>query len=159
MAEISRKEILTKSKERVQKHGEVFTPEWVVKDMCDMLQENNQGEDVFRPDTTFLEPTCGTGNFLVEILKRKLNMCKDTEDCFTSLRSIYGVDIMPDNIQESKERMLDIFVDCCGHREEAMEILDRNIVCGDFRAKKTVNGSPIWFLEDTEDEQLTVGGF
>ncbi len=150
-----KKEQLIKSKDRVRKHAEVFTPEWLVKDMCDMLPAD-AWDNVSK---TFLEPSCGTGNFLVEILRRKLDICKDTADCFIALRSIYGVDLMPDNIQESKERMLDIFVDCCGHREEAKEILDRNIICGNFLTKKTVDGAPIWFLEDTEEEQIALGGF
>lgn len=149
------KDQLTKSKDRVSKFGEVFTPEWLVKDMCDMFPD-----DVWNDiSKTFLEPSCGTGNFLGEILRRKLDVCKDTDDCFTALSSIYGVDLMPDNIEESKERMLDIFVDCCGYKEEAKQILDRNIVCGDFLTKKMLNGSPIWFLEGTEDTQLSLGGF
>lgn len=149
-----KKEQLTKSKERVSKLGEVFTPEWLVKHMCDMLPDD-AWNDISK---TFLEPSCGTGNFLVEILRRKLDICKDTNDCFTALRSVYGVDLMPDNIEESKERMLEIFVDCCGHKEEARKILDRNIICGNFLTKKTVDGNPIWFLEDEEDEQIALWG-
>lgn len=149
------KDNLIKSNERKRLLGEVFTPSWLVKKMCDMLPPD-AWNDVSK---TFLEPSCGTGNFLVEILKRKLDICKNTEDCFSALKSIYGVDLMPDNIQESKERMLEIFVDCCGHKEEAIKILDRNIICGNFLTKKTVDGAPIWFLEDTEQEQLTFTGF
>lgn len=149
-----KKEQLTKSKERVSKLGEVFTPEWLVKDMCDMLPDD-AWNDV---SNTFLEPSCGTGNFLVEILRRKLNICKDTDDCFTALRSIYGVDLMPDNIEESKQRMLEIFVGCCGHKDEARKIIDRNIICGNFLTKKTVDGNPIWFLEYEEDEQIALWG-
>lgn len=150
-----KKEQLIKSKERVSKHGEVFTPERLVKDMCDMLPPD-AWDNISKK---FLEPSCGNGNFLVEILRRKLDICMDTNDCFKALESIYGVDLMPDNIQESKERMLEIFVDCCGHREEAIEILDRNIICGNFLTKETVDGDPIWFLQDTEDEQIALGGF
>lgn len=149
-----KKEQLTKSKERVSKLGEVFTPEWLVKDMCDMLPDD-AWNDISK---TFLEPSCGTGNFLVEILRRKLDICKDTDDCFTALGSVYGVDLMQDNIEESKERMLEIFVGCCGHKDEARKILDRNIICGNFLTKKTVDGNPIWFLEDEEDEQIALWG-
>lgn len=121
------KEKLIKSKERVREHAEVYTPSWLVKDMCDMVPEE-MWEDISK---TFLEPACGNGNFLVEILKRKLDKCKDTADCFVALSSIYGIDILPDNVEESKQRMIEIFADCCGHEEEARAILDRNIICGD----------------------------
>lgn len=123
-----RKERLTKSKERVSKFGEVFTPEWLVKDMCDMLPPD-AWNDV---STTFLEPSCGTGNFLVEILNRKLDRCKTTDDCFTALASIYAIDLLPDNVAESKKRMLDIFNAHCGlmFMEKAMRILEQRIICG-----------------------------
>lgn len=115
-------EKLIKSKERVKKHGEVFTPEWVVKEMCDNLVEHGD-KDVFMPEKTFLEPTCGTGNFLVEILERKLARCKDWNDVLTSIQSIYGVDIMADNVEESRKRMFEL----------AMKIvLEKNIIVGDF---------------------------
>ena len=58
---------LTKSKERVQKHGEVFTPAWVVNDMLDMLPD-----EVWEAGKTFLEPACGEGAFLIEVYKRKI---------------------------------------------------------------------------------------
>lgn len=126
-------EKLTKSKDRVRKHGEVYTPSFIVKQMCDMLQDNNPSEDVFRPETTFLEPTCGNGNFLVEILNRKLDRCKTTGDCFTALESIYAIDLLPDNVAESKQRMLDIFNAHCGFlfMQKAKTILDQRIICGD----------------------------
>lgn len=127
-------EWLVKSKERVSKYGEVYTPEWLVKKMCDMLiEENKNGEDVFRPSSTFLEPSCGNGNFLVEILDRKLEKCKDHDEYLIALDSIYGIDILPDNVEESKKRMLDIFQTTCGLFDvnKAKEILDKRIVCGD----------------------------
>ena len=97
-----------------------------------MLQDNNPDEDIFRPEATFLEPTCGNGNFLVEILNRKLDRCKTTEDCFTALESIYAIDLLPDNVEESKQRMLDIFNAHCGllFMQKAKTILDRRIICG-----------------------------
>lgn len=128
-----KKEKLTKSKDRVRQHGEVYTPSFIVKQMCDMLQDNNPGEDIFRPETTFLEPTCGNGNFLLEILNRKLDRCKTTADCFVALESIYAIDLLPDNVAESKQRMLEIFNAHCGwlFMGKAKEILDRRIICGD----------------------------
>lgn len=121
----------TKSKERVTKFGEVFTPPHIVKQMCDMLEENSPG--TFERDKTFLEPTCGNGNFLVEILLRKLAACKHEDDFLPALRSIYGIDLLPDNVQESRGRMLALFTAYCGeaYRETAEEILKTNIICGD----------------------------
>lgn len=122
---------LTKSKERVKKHGEVFTPPHIVKQMCDMLEENSPG--TFEPKKTFLEPTCGNGNFLVEILLRKLNACKSEDDFLPALKSIYGIDLLPDNVQESRARMLALFTAYCGagYEQEAKEILETNIIGGD----------------------------
>ena len=68
-------EKLTKSKERVAKYGEVFTPQHIVKDMCDMLEKENPG--AFDPERTFLEPSCGDGAFILEILRRKFSLCSD----------------------------------------------------------------------------------
>ena len=73
MAEKESKEILRKSAERVRKYSEVYTPMWLVKDMCDMLGgESPEAWTVL--DKTFLEPACGNGNFLVEIFERKLKL-------------------------------------------------------------------------------------
>lgn len=116
-----------KSKKRVKDFGEVFTPPHIVKDMCATIPD-----DVWdKIGSTFLEPTCGNGNFLVEILNRKLDRCKDDKDCLIALNSIYAIDILSDNVREAKERMLEIFADCCGREKEAREILDSHIICGD----------------------------
>lgn len=122
-------EKLQKSKERVRKYAEVYTPEWLVKDMCNMLPPD-AWETI---DKTFLEPSCGNGNFLVEILSRKLEMCKDVSDCMAALNSIYGIDILPDNVEEAKKRMLDIVQSEFGFfvRSDAKTILDKRIICGD----------------------------
>lgn len=115
-------EKLIKSKKRVKDLGEVFTPVKVVKEMCDNIEKEYE-EYVFSPDKTFLEPACGTGNFLIEILERKLARCKDWNDVLTSIQSIYGVDIMSDNVEESRKRMFEL----------AMKIvLEKNIIVGDF---------------------------
>lgn len=82
-------EKLIKSKQRVKDFAEVFTPAHIVKDMCDLVPE----EMWTNVETTFLEPACGTGNFLVEILERKFKLCKDWEDGLRALKSVYGVDI------------------------------------------------------------------
>lgn len=146
-----KQETLIKSKERVQKYGEVFTSELVVKKMCDLCVEEN--EDAFRALTkTFLEPACGNGNFLVEILRRKLLICETPLDGMVAMGSIYGVDILPDNIQEAKERLRAMYADKFGVIPlEIDNILDRNIVCGNFLTKQIQDGKPIWFLNDNNE--------
>lgn len=146
-------EKLTKSKERVKKLGEVFTPDWVVRDMCDMLQNENQNENVFGINKTYLEPACGTGNFLVEIYRRKLERCKNQRDGIKSLYSIFGIDIMQDNVDESRNRLFQMFVDKWPDSNKivqrmARKALNQNIVCGNFLTKLTSAGDKIWFLEE-----------
>ena len=146
------KEKLIKSKERVSKFAEVYTPQWLVEKMCDLCQEEN--EDAFTVLTkTWLEPACGNGNFLVEILRRKLLICETPFDGIVAIGSIYGVDILPDNVQEAKERLRAMYADKFGSvPQEIDSILDRNIVCGNFLTKKTVDGEFIWFLKDNCEE-------
>lgn len=138
------KEKLIKSKERVHKHAEVYTPSWLVKDMCDMLS-HDAWDDIHR---TFLEPSCGNGNFLVEILARKLKLCDNIDDGISALQSIFGIDILPDNVQESRDRLYGMFMDRFGPSLFAMEVLRKNIVLGSFLTKQHLDGTPIWFLED-----------
>lgn len=101
-----------KSRERVAERGEVFTAEREVNAMLDLVKQETE-----RIDSRFLEPACGTGNFLVEILRRKLDVVKrkyqkqlgELELQTTiALSSIYGVDIMQDNVEECCQRLLDI---------------------------------------------------
>lgn len=120
---------LIKSRERVRKHGEVYTPEWMVKKMCDMLPED-AWDDI---DRTFLEPTCGNGNFLVEILRRKLNLCKHASEAVRALESITGIDILPDNVSESRQRMASLTQKMWpdADMDAVWDVLNRNIICGD----------------------------
>ncbi len=99
-------EKLIKSKQRVKDFAEVFTPKHIVKDMCDLVPE----EMWVSVDTTFLEPACGTGNFLVEILERKFKLCQSWEDGLRALKSIYGMDIQADNVEEAKGRLFDMYI-------------------------------------------------
>ena len=93
-----------KSRKRVSEHGEVFTSEREVNKMLDLVHDQT-----LRPDSTFLEPACGDGNFLIEILKRKLeviNIYKKSQIdyekwCFVCVSSLYGVDILIDNVIDS----------------------------------------------------------
>lgn len=118
-----------KSKERVRKFGEVFTPVWVVRQMLDALQEES-GEDVFGVEKTFFEPCCGTGNFAVEIISRKLDRCRDAEDVRKAVGSYYTVEIQADNVEECKAR-LEALVGARFPGVTVRDILDRNIMCGD----------------------------
>ena len=128
-------EKLTKSKERVKKFAEVYTPVHIVKAMCDMLgDENPEAWAVL--DKTFLEPACGNGNFLVEIFERKLKLCNNVQDGLLALRCIYGIDILQDNVEESRQRLFDMFVNAfpsAAVRDVmvAEMILENNIICGD----------------------------
>jgi type I restriction-modification system DNA methylase subunit len=119
-----KKESLTKSKARVKELGEVFTPAALVTEMLDKLPA-----DCWLPDKTFLEPSCGNGNFLVQILQRKLN---NNHQPLQALSTIYGVDIMKDNVVESRKRMLQIAIDGGLDWEgpdlqKSVKILKRNI--------------------------------
>ena len=145
---LSRSERLIKSKERVSKFAEVYTPEWLVKKMCDMCEAEN--EDAFTVLTkTWLEPACGNGNFLVEIFRRKLLICETPLDGAVALSTIYGVDILPDNVNEARERLKTMYVERFGETTNGIDnILERNIICGDFLTKQTSDGTPIWFLDD-----------
>ena len=101
-----------KSRERVTERGEVFTAEREVNAMLDLVKQETE-----RIDSRFLEPACGTGNFLVEILKRKLEVVRRQYQKQLSelelqttiaLSSIYGIDIMKDNVEECCQRLYDI---------------------------------------------------
>lgn len=126
-------EKLIKSKQRVKDFAEVFTPKHIVKDMCDLVP----AEMWANIDATFLEPACGTGNFLVEILERKFKLCQSWEDGLRALKSIYGMDIQADNVEEAKGRLFDMYIKQYPKSPAvsgliAAQILENNIVCGDF---------------------------
>jgi SAM-dependent methyltransferase len=150
-----------KSKQRVADHGEVFTAEREVNAMLDLVKQETE-----RIDSRFLEPACGDGNFLAEILRRKLAVVKsryskspsDYEKySVVAVTSIYGVDILQDNVDECRERMFEIFnkeytANCKKEandecREAVRFIFKRNILCGDALTLKTSDGEPIIFSE------------
>ena len=151
----------TKSKQRVSDHGEVFTAEREVNAMLDLVKQETE-----RIDSRFLEPACGTGNFLIEILRRKLAVVKsrykrspDDYERYAviAVSSIYGVDLLQDNIDECRSRLYDIFnaeysAVCKKNanndtREAIIHILKHNIVCGDALTLKNSDGNPIIFAE------------
>lgn len=133
-----------KSKERVKRFGEIFTPAWLVKKMCDMLDDENGGH-AFDIEKTFLEPCCGTGNFAVEIIGRKLVKCKTPEDVRTAVASYYTIEIQQDNVEECRTRVAALVFEKFPN-VDVTDILDRNIVQGDF-----LNPKGIWFMNDENE--------
>lgn len=151
----------TKSKQRITDHGEVFTAEREVNAMLDLVKQETE-----RIESRFLEPACGDGNFLAEILRRKLTVVKsrygkhaaDYERySVIAITSIYGVDILQDNVEDCRKRLFEIWDkdyttickkeannDC---REAVRYILRHNILCGDALTLKQVDDSPIIFAE------------
>lgn len=117
-----------KSKKRVDKFGEVYTNPREVKAMCDLIPQE-QWNNI---DTTFLEPACGNGAFLSEIFERKLKLCNTYKDALRALKSITAIDIQADNVEESKERLLNMYKEkFLDGVDEAKEILNEKIICGD----------------------------
>ena len=146
-----------KSKQRVADHGEVFTPAWMVEAMLDLVKGESE-----RIDSRFLEPACGSGNFIVQILKRKLAAVElkygksDFERrhfALWALMCIYGVELLPDNIAECRANMLEIFADYLKIEESddlyraAYYVLSQNLIHGDARKMLTSDGQPITFAE------------
>ena len=148
---------LIKSKKRVADHGEVFTPDWLVDEMLDLVKDETE-----RLDSRFLEPACGSGNFLTKILKRKLAAVElrygKTEFdrnhyALLSVMCIYGIELLKDNISECQANILDVLVSYLNLEIEddlyrsAVYVLSQNIVHGDALTMRDINGSPITFAE------------
>jgi len=148
---------LIKSKQRVADHGEVFTPEWLVEAMLDLVKDETE-----RLDSRFLEPACGSGNFLTKILKRKLAAVelrygKSEFDrnhyALLSVMCIYGIELLKDNISECQANILDVLVSYLNLEIEddlyrsAIYVLSQNIVHGDALTMRDRDGSPITFAE------------
>lgn len=137
-------EILSKS-ERVKKYGEVFTPEWVVKDMCDMLEK--ESPDAFEPEKTFLEPTCGDGAFVVEILARKFQRCRTKKDYRVALESVYGLEIQADNVAACIENVKKLCEKYFQPTKDDLQIInDHIIMCDSLKIMKMMakmNGGEI----------------
>ena len=142
-----------KTKQRVKERGEVFTNPREVKAMCDLIPlESGVWQNI---ESTFLEPACGNGNFLVEIYERKLKICKNEKDGLKALNSIVGIDIMPDNVEESKARLREMYKNQYPEASEfallVLEaILKNNIICGD-----SLKIQQEW-LEKQEFQQLNI---
>ena len=148
---------LVKSKQRVADHGEVFTPEWIVEAMLDLVKGETE-----RIDARFLEPACGSGNFLVKILRRKLAAVElkfgksdfeKNQYALLGLMCTYGIELLPDNITECRANMLEILAEYLGIDESdnlyyaASYVLSQNLVHGDALTMRNHNNQPITFAE------------
>ena len=153
----------TISAERIKNHGEVYTNKREVDAMLNLVSHEME-----RIESRVLEPACGTGNFLTEVLTRKLTIVRaryqrdqfDYErNAITALSSIYGIDILKDNVEACRQRLLEILLnqyktlfkektkeDFC---KVAQYILTKNIIWGDALSLRTVCGKedPIIFCE------------
>jgi hypothetical protein len=156
-------ENLVNSRERVIDHGEVYTAKREVNAMLDLVKQETE-----RIDSRFLEPACGMGNFLIEILKRKLDVVEGRYKrsqveferySFVAVSSIYGIDILEDNVIGCRERLLDYFwtrysgIYKTKIREELKKtlkfVLEKNIIWGDALTLNSVDEDqgPIVFAE------------
>jgi len=167
--EITKSQI--KSRQRVADHGEVFTNPREVNAMLDLVRDES-----FRLDSRFLEPACGDGNFLIEILRRKLSLLQSvklsvmgfrstsvafsqTEWEFQSLIAVgscYGIELLEDNAEACRERLFGEVIGQIGkkdttggYKESLRYMLQKNIVCGDALTYRTAEGKPITFCEWT----------
>jgi hypothetical protein len=157
MSDIRTTAKLTKSKQRVADHGEVFTPAWMVEKMLNLVQAETE-----RIDSRFLEPACGSGNFLVPVLQRKLAVVQarhgrsDFEKrhyALFALMCVYGIELLLDNVQECRKDLLNTYTKFLGRQNDerwsraAHIVLEANVVQGDALTMTTASGVPIAFPE------------
>lgn len=148
---------LIKSKQRVADHGEVFTPPWMVEAMLDLVKGETE-----RIDSRFLEPACGSGNFLVQVLRRKFTAVEqkygssDFERrhyALLALMCVYGIELLADNIGECRANLLESLAEylrlepAAELYRAASHVLSHNLVHGDALTMRTSTGGPITFAE------------
>jgi hypothetical protein len=148
---------LIKSKKRMADHGEVFTPQWIVEAMLNLVK----GE-IERIDSRFLEPACGSGNFLFRVLQRKLGAVEikfgkaefeRRHYALLALMCTYGIELLEDNIAECRAKVLEILAEYLNIGESddlyraASHVLAQNLVHGDALTMRTYDGQPITFAE------------
>ncbi len=148
---------LIKSKQRVAAHGEVFTPQWLVEHMLDLVKGETK-----RIDSRFLEPACGSGNFLVPVLQRKLaaveakfgkSEFERRQYALLAVMCTYGIELLADNIAECRANMLEVFSEYLALPEAdelclaASYVLSQNIVHGDALTMLMHDGQPLAFAE------------
>ncbi|MFC1780319.1 DNA methyltransferase [Patescibacteria group bacterium] len=152
---------IVKSKKRVRDHGEVFTPDFIVNDMLDLVYNETQ-----RIESRFFEPACGDGNFLIKILEKKLDVVErnykknqfDFEKySLLAISSLYGVELLEDNTLKARVRLYEYF--CMRYKKLYRKnannnflknieyLLNRNIIQGDALTLKDPNEDPIVFSE------------
>ena len=133
----------------MKENAEVYTPAWLVKDMLDLFPK-----DIWeRLDATFLEPSCGNGNFLAQIFERKLKLCKTERDVITAAQSVYGIDILPDNVAESRKRLFDkaMATGLVKSRLSLWIVLCCNIQQGDFLTQQGKGGRLVYMDWKTQE--------
>ena len=148
-------EKLVRSRQRVSDHGEVFTPAWLVDDMLDLVRDETE-----RIDSRFLEPACGSGNFLVPVLERKLAVVRARYGssefearhyALLALMCVYGIELLADNAAECRERLLGVFTTFvkadAAWAGAARRVLEVNIVQGDALTMTDASGEHITFPE------------
>lgn len=148
---------LVRSKRRVADHGEVFTPPWLDETMLDLVKDETD-----RIDSRFLEPACGSGNFLAEILRRKLaavelrygkSQFELHHYALLALMCIYGIELLADNIAECRADLLEIiseYLNLNGSnrlRGAVSYVISQNVVHGDALTMRTHDEEPITFAE------------
>jgi len=148
---------LIKSKKRVADHGEVFTPPWMVDAMLDLVKGETE-----RIDARFLESACGSGNFLLRVLQRKLaavelkfgkSEFEKRHYALFALMCIYGIELLDDNIAECRANLIEIFADYLNLEKSddvyraASSVLSHNLVHGDALTMRMHDGEPIAFAE------------
>ncbi|WP_157085717.1 N-6 DNA methylase [Devriesea agamarum] len=148
---------LVKSKQRVSEHGEVFTPAWMVEDMLDLVKHESE-----RIDSRVLEPACGSGNFLVPVLARKLvtvqrrhgkSEFEKRHYALFALMCTYGIELLGDNAEECRDNLAEVFNTFLGISNDdqwaqaARVVLSVNIVQGDALTMAVPSGQPITFPE------------
>ena len=148
---------LVRSKQRVADHGEVFTPAWLVEAMLDLVKAESE-----RIDSRFLEPACGSGNFLIEVLQRKLvgveakfgkSEFEKRHYALLGLMCMYGIELLPDNIAECRANLLEVLADYLGITDgddlyaAASHVLAENIIHGDAMTMLNDSGQAITFAE------------
>ena len=158
-----KKEKQVVSKQRVADHGEVYTAKREVNAMLDLVKEETE-----RIDSRFLEPACGNGNFLVEILSRKMeavrrqysrNRFEYDQASAVAVSSMYGVELLPDNVETCQNRLMDQYLETYRQHQNAdaspelerciRYLFRKNILCGDALTMLQNDGQPITFCEWT----------
>jgi hypothetical protein len=148
---------LGRSKQRIADHGEVFTPAWIVEAMLDLVKDEAE-----RIDSRVLEPACGSGNFLVPVLRRKLAGVElkfgraDFEKrhyALLALMCTYGIELLADNVAACRANLLETLIDYLNLDESedlyraASYVLSQNLVHGDALKMRTSDDQPITFAE------------